>query len=429
MLRLTRLARVERRSAIYYGWPMLLGISAAQVTSWGILAYTFSVFLTPMHDDLGWSIAQMTGAYSLALLISGLVAIPVGRWIDHHGPRALMTIGSCVGALLIAAWSGVNNLILFYLLWAGVGVVMASVLYEPAFTIVANWFHRLRGRALTILTFIGGFASVIYIPLSNWLIDNYGWRTALLILAAILAIGTIPIHALMLRRSPAAMGLEPDGGVVQPAPDKAALPEHPGVTLQEALRDRAFWALTLAFVLATFATMAVTIHLIPYLTTEGYNTQFAASAAGLIGLLALPGRLIFTPLGSHIPRQIVTALIFVLQTISLLVLLSFHSTTGVIVFVVLFGAGFGAITPARAALVAESYGRTHYGSINGSLALFVTGSRSLAPVGAGLIYTIFGSYVPVLWLLVALSALAAIAALWSRSTLLETRQQATGNRQ
>jgi MFS family permease len=172
--------------------------------------------------------------------------------------------------------------------------------------------------------------------------------------------------------------------------------------------------------------MAVTIHLIPYLTTEGYNTQFAASAAGLIGLLALPGRLIFTPLGSHIPRQIVTALIFVLQTISLLVLLSFHSTTGVIVFVVLFGAGFGAITPARAALVAESYGRTHYGSINGSLALFVTGSRSLAPVGAGLIYTIFGSYVPVLWLLVALSGLAALAALWSRSTLLS---ETTGSRQ
>jgi MFS family permease len=183
------------------------------------------------------------------------------------------------------------------------------------------------------------------------------------------------------------------------------------MTLAAALRDRSFWWLSAAFVLATLATMAMIVHLIPYLTVQGYSRGFAASAAGALGLLGLPGRLVFTPLGSRVPRQLVTALIFVLQTLSLVVLLVVQSTAGVIAFVVLFGAGFGAITPARAALVADLYGPKHYGSISGVLAMCVTGARAVAPIGAGLLVTALDSYEPVLWALVAASAVAAVAAL------------------
>jgi len=96
------------------------------------------------------------------------------------------------------------------------------------------------------------------------------------------------------------------------------------------------------------------------------------------------------------------------------VLATVHSTAGVIIFVVLFGAGFGAVTPARAALVADLYGPAHFGSISGVRAAGVTGARAAAPVGAGLLVTQLGSYEPVLWGLVALSALATLAALMTR---------------
>lgn len=402
----------RRYQRIYYGWVMLLALSVAQVTSWGVLFYSFAVFLAPMNEDLGWSIAQITGAYSMALLISGVAAIPFGRWLDRRGPRALMTAGSVLATLLVVAWASVDSLLGFYLIWAAIGVVMAAVFYEPAFVTVANWFIRLRGRALTMLTFIGGFASVVYIPLASWLVHTYGWRPALLILAAVLAIGTIPIHAFTLRQCPEDMDLVADGAV-RTAPDTTAgiAVSNVSVTLHDALRDRVFWWITAGFVLATTTSMAITVHLIPYLVGQGYSPGFAASAAGLIGALALPGRLFFTPLGSRIERRLVIAAIFLFQTISIIVLAQIQSTVGVVLFVVLFGIGFGSQTPARAALVAELYGPAHYGSISGILALCTTGARGIAPVGAGLLYTGTNSYTPVLWLLVAMSALASVAAI------------------
>src|SRR5690606_20649321 len=109
----------------------------------------------------------------------------------------------------------------------------------------------------------------------------------------------------------------------------------------------------------------------PYLIDRGFSPGFAAAAAGLIGLIALPGRLIFTPLGSIVSRRLVTAGMFLVQTVALIALLLFDSTAGVIAFVILFSAGFGAITPARAALIAEYYGAANYGSINSVLALFL----------------------------------------------------------
>jgi MFS family permease len=197
---------IPRLRGVYYGWVMLLTLSFTEVTSWGILYYSFSVFLTPMQTELGWSIAQMTGAYSAAILISGLAAIPVGRWLDRHGPRWLMAAGSVAATLLVVAWSRVESLALFYVVWGLIGVTLAAVLYEPALQAVAVWFRRKRSRALTILTFVGGFASVIYIPLAAWLVESYGWRDALLVLAAILGVTTIPLHALVLRRRPADVG-------------------------------------------------------------------------------------------------------------------------------------------------------------------------------------------------------------------------------
>jgi MFS family permease len=395
----------------YYGWVMLLALAFTQVTSWGILYYGFSVFLKPMGGDLHWSRATMTGAFSLALATSGVAGVFVGRWLDRHGPRLLMTVGSCAAALLLLALSMVHSIALFYLIWAAIGVAMAAIFYEPAFAAIATWFIRYRSRALTIITFVGGFASVIYIPLITWLVRTQGWRAAMVILAIVLAVATIPLHALVLRRRPQDLGLLPDGGAAGSGQQAAGSDTHSSVRARDAIHSTSFRWLTGAFFLAFLANVAVTVHLIPYLTDHGFSAGFAATAAGLIGTLALPGRLIFTPLGGRIPRRFVAAGIFLFQTVGLVILVTVQSTAGVIIFVVLFGIGFGAITPARAALVAEMYGPREYGSISGVLALFVTGARAIAPVSVGLLYTLFGRYEPVFWMLIALSTLATGAVL------------------
>ena len=156
-----------------------------------------------------------------------------------------------------------------------------------------------------------------------------------------------------------------------------------------------------------FASAAVIVHFVPYLGDRGFSTATAAAIAGLIRIAALPGRLVFTPLGDRVPRGAVTASIFLLQAVSLLVLLTVQNVTGITVFVLLFGAGFGAVTPARAALMADIFGPARYASISGVMILFVTGARALGPVMAGEIHDLAGGYTVVFGALVASSTIAA----------------------
>lgn len=149
----------------------------------------------------------------------------------------------------------------------------------------------------------------------------------------------------------------------------------------------------------------------PYLLGQGFSGSFAASMVGLIGVIALPGRIVFTELGDRLPRRFVAAALFWCQALAVLALLFISGTPGVLVFVAFFGAAFGSISPTRAALLAEYVGAVQYASINSVLGLFVTGARALAPVGAGILFDAFGTYRPLFWLLVTLSTLAGGAVL------------------
>lgn len=399
-----------RRFSFYYGWLIVAVLGITEMTSWGVLYYAFSVVFKPLQTELGWSQSTITGGFSLAILMSGIAAVPIGRWLDQYGARVIMTIGSCAGVLLVVAWSRVTTIGGFYAVWLLAGVVTAAVFYESAFTVVANWFIYKRGQALTLLTFGGGLASVVFVPLTEWLVRLYGWRPALLILAAILAVVTVPLHALVLRRRPADMGLLPDGEP-PPAPSATTIRAKTSVTLQTAVYEPAFWWLSAGFSASVFASISVTLFLIPYLTSRGFTTAFAAAALGLLGGSQIPGRLVFTPLGNKVSRGLLTAVLFAMQAVALLVLIAFPTQTGVLIFAVLFGSGAGASSPARAALLADRYGALHYGSISGVQALVMTVAKAAAPVGMGLLYTATGSYQPVLWTLVGVSGTAVISLL------------------
>ncbi len=392
----------------FYGWKIVAALAITEPVTWGILYYAFSVFIEPTSAEFGWSRNQLTAAFSIALVASGIAAVPVGRWLDAHGPRSLMTVGSVAASLLVVAWSRVESYPVFVLVWIGLGLCMAATFYEPAFAAITTWFQRYRSRALTVVTFGGGFASVIFIPLAAWLVDQQGWRDALLILAVILAVTTIPIHAILLRRDPAQFGQCPDGECTSNERTARRRSREP-IDFRSALRSRSFRWLSLAFGLTMFVNVATTVLLIPLLIDRGESARFAASAAAAIGLLALPGRLIFTPLGDWLPPWTVPAAIFVTQAIALAVLAVTTSHAGVWIFVVLFGAGFGAITPARATLVADLYGTVAFASISGVLALIVAFSRAAGPIGGSLIESATTGDRPFLLILATLSLAAAAA--------------------
>lgn len=401
-----------QKISLYYGWYITAALAITETISWGIVYYAFSVFIAPMETELGWSRTELTGGFSLALLITGIMAYPVGWWIDRYGARLLMTVGSIAATLLVIAWSQVTSLTGFYLIWAGLGVCSAAILYEPAFAVIALWFVRKRSNALAIVTFAAGLASTIFIPVSDALLNTFHWREAIFRLGILLGVTTIPLHALILRHRPADLGYLPDGEV-QSMKNASPIPPS-GISLSEALHSRFFWLLTLAFSLAYLSAAAIRVHFIPFLIDKGVDASTAAFASGSIGLMQVAGRVIFAPLDNHFSPRLIVIGIFVLQTAAMLMLLIGTSSWMIGLFIVVFGAAYGARTLARPSILAQVFGISHYGRISSIMALFLTFAATIAPVGAGWLYDTFGSYTPALWIIVGLGFSAAMTMIFAK---------------
>ncbi|MER5643015.1 MFS transporter [Streptosporangium sp. NPDC002524] len=391
-------ARQQREQPrISPGWRLVIALAITQTVGYGILYYAFAVFLGPMRRDLNASAGQVTGAFTLAVLITGLAAPLVGRRLDRHGGRGLMTLGSVAGTLATFAWSRVDSLPGLYAVLAVIGLASAMTLYEPALAIVVSWFDPgRRSSALLAVTLVAGFASSVFLPLTGLLVDRHGWRTALVVLTVIHAVTTIPLHAFFVRRPPGAG-----------SPGRAEGEERPGGTgLRPAMRGRAFWLLAVAFVAHTAAVAIVAVHLLAYLTELGHPPTFAALVTGLLGVLSVTGRLVTTGLHRRFPAAAVTAAVFLLQAVAAASLpLLGGSGAGAVTCVIAFGIGFGVGTLARPVLVAERYGAAAYATIAGAQALPIMLAKALGPLGAAFLGQSMGY--PVVMLSVAVSSVLA----------------------
>ncbi|MCY4063620.1 MAG: MFS transporter [Chloroflexi bacterium] len=381
------------RQRLYYGWIIALVLAISETVSYGVLFYAFPVFIAPMEAEFGWSRGALSGAFSLSLLIAGLVALPVGYWLDKRGARLLMTAGSIGATVMVLLWSRVNTFPEFVAVMALMGFFGAAILYEPAFAVIATWFAQKRGRAMAIVTFIAGFASTIFTPLSHALLEAFGWRGAILILAVILGAITIPLHALFLRRNPADLGLERDG---EANSDQAS--ESPIINLRAVLRSRYFLLLTLAFSLSTLSIYAVRIHFIPLLISVKIQPGSAALASGAIGVMQVVGRMIFAPVEVRFSSRTMTIGVFVLLSASLAILLVGSAPWLIVLFVALFGMAIGTHTLARPLMVADTYGAAYYGRISSFMVIFLTLAGTTSPFAAGVMFDLFGSYNPMLLL-------------------------------
>ena len=379
---------------------IVAALAITQTVGYGTLYYAFAVFLTPLATDLHTTTTAVTGTFTASVLVSAALAVPVGRWLDRRGGRALMTAGSLLGVLMLLAWSQVDSLWQLYAVQIGIGAASAASLYEAAFAVIIAWHTPdKRSNALLALTVVAGFASTIFLPLTGWLVATYGWRTALLILAAVLALLTVPPHALVIRPAPR---------TAIPAGSTAAA--GPPIALRTVLAGRAFWLLAISFTASMAAITIITVHLVAALTGWGHTATFAAGTAGLFGILSVAGRLVTTGLQRRYRTATVVAVIFAVQGVSVGVLaFAGRDTTAAIICVVGFGLGFGVAAIAKPVLLAGHYDTRRYATIAGVLVVPMTIAKAAAPLGAAALHTRTGTYTSVLLTTAALCALASAA--------------------
>lgn len=382
----------------------ITGLGVGQVISWGTLYYSFPLIAQAMGVELGWSKAELYGAATLGLALAGLVAYPVGAAIDAGHGRLIMAGGSVLAGLLFMLWSQADSMALFYLAVAGIGAMQAATLYDPAFAVVARRVGPLQARGgITALTLWGGFASTVFIPLVQLLLDAVGWRDTLMILGAI----NILVAAVV------------NFAVIDPRADAPIAPprtqgEEPGSSaIAEVMRQPAFWALAIAFTAYAVTFSGFTFHAYPLLIERGFDTHTVVSAIAIIGPAQVTGRIALWVLAPRAPMRVVGALTVAVFPVAFLAL---EFMPPDFVWVALFGMVFGAVngitTIVRGLVVPEMLTRRAYGAVNGALAVPATIARALAPVGMAMLWTLTGSYDAVLAAII-LASLVVAAGFWS----------------
>jgi len=378
-------------------WGAVAALGVTQIVSWGSVYYAFAVVMDAAGRELGASSPVVVGAYSAALLVSGLVAAPVGRHIDRHGARLAMTAGSVGAALFLAAFSQVTAVWALYAAWIALGAVMGLVLYEPAFAALALVFRADLRKAITVLTLAGGFASTVFWPLTQWLATSLGWREAVLVLAAINLVVCVPLHALFLPASGRPAGA-PAGAADDPA-GRARL-----------LADRHFRWLAAAFTLNMLAFSAMGLHLLAMLQEQGFSPAKAAWLAALVGPMQVAGRTAEFAFAHRLSASRVGEMALFALPVSILVLaFASGSDAAIVAFAVIYGASNGVMTIVRGTVPAEIWGREGYGGLTGLMATPVLLARAAGPFFAAGVLSVAGGYRAVALALAAVSLAAYLA--------------------
>jgi MFS family permease len=386
--------------AASFGTVAALGV--AQIISWGSLYYAFSFLITPLMEASGGDKSTVFAAFSLGLLVSGLLSAPIGALIDRRGGREVMTAGSLAGAILLASLGHVHSVVALYAVWAGLGAVMATTLYDPAFAVITRLFSANYRRAITTLTLFGGFASTVFWPLTQFLIAEIGWRQALLVLAALNLAVCVPVHWWVLSPSTT-------------RPFKRAVVSAGPSVFRKALRTPVFYLLTLAFTGNALVFSATQVHLMSMLQAKDLSPASAAAVGAMIGPMQVTGRVLELAFGSRLSASTVGILAMAFLPVALWLL----SIAGVqwpllVAFAVIYGIGNGAMTIVRGAIPAELFGRDAYGAINGAMAAPVTVAKAAGPLVAALLYAWLGGYDGTLLVLIVVGVVA--TAVFVRST-------------
>jgi MFS family permease len=351
---------------------LVVWLSLAQLITWGSVFYTFALLLEPVERELGLTRAQSSLAFSLALLAEGLFAYPVGRWIDRGHERTVMTGGSLLIAAMLAFHSQIRSAEAFYATWLLLGVALAATLYTPVFAVVTRRYPQDFRRAIITLTFLGGLASSVFIPVSAWLIATWDWRTALLVLAAVHLLVCVPLHAICLRDAPA-----------HAAPIAAG--EHSPASL---LRSAPFLLIGVFVVGMMGITAAIPPHLISLLRESGLHEGWVIAIPATIGVVQVLGRALLYFFEHRFDLHLANRLIPVLIPLALAALIAgAASPLGGLLFVLLYGLGNGMLTIVKGTAIAQYVNREHVASLNGALGVPTAVARAVAPVVLGVLWT------------------------------------------
>jgi MFS family permease len=383
---------------IFHGWWVVLVAVVAMFAATLTGGSGLSIFVLPISTDLGWDRKTIAGALGLGTILGALLAPFFGRLVDRYGARIMLTatgLGLAV-TLLPLAW--VQLPLFFYLCYSSARLIDMGVLNTAATTAVANWFVRLRGRALGLTVAGNAIGVALVTPLAQWIIAGWGWRTAWFVLSLIAVLTLTPLAWWLVRRRPEDLGLHPDGDAAPPvlAPGvtvgSEAAPVQADWSLNAALRTWAFWLLVLSGSLTMFAIAGMSLHQVPTLVENGLDASTVAWLVSLYGFCWTFGSVAWGLVAERVPARYALAVAYLVAGVCMIAVVHIQDVGAAIVYATIYGLVNGGKETLDAVVWADYYGRREIGAIRGYSRPLMIGSNAAGPFVAGFAYDSLGSY-------------------------------------
>ena len=401
------------RERIFYGWWIVLAGWGLMVLGGAVVFHAFGAYVKVLEDEFGWSRTELSVAFALQRVETGFLG-PIHGWaVDRFGPRVILLIGTVIFGFSLMAFSLVDSLLGFYLVFALIAIGSSFSSMLSVSTAVVKWFQRRRALALGVMSTgvaFGGLAA----PIVVWALESWGWRTTAVVSGiVVLAVG-FPL-ASVVRSRPGDYGRVPDGA--PPAAgdgdgagvSPAAIMAETSFTAREAMRTRSFWLLSLGHGSGLLTVGAVSVHLFVHVTGEfGVSAATAAQLIALLTAMLVVGMLIGGVFGDRMNKRVIIVSAMFGHMTAMLLLAWSPSFWLVAIAVAVQGTAWGARGPLTSALRADYFGPGSYGLIQGFSSLIVMMGMMTGPLIAGIVYDAQGTYAPAFLLLALTSALGSL---------------------
>jgi sugar phosphate permease len=389
------MSAARSRPPVFFGWWIVSALFLLYFVSGGLFN-TATVYFKALTAEFGWSRGELSAAFAVGFLVSGLSAPFWGRIADRMGPRSALLPGALLSGVLCVALSQITGLVSLYVLYVLFTFAATGISLIPISVVISNWFVEKRGRAMGIAYTGVGFGSLVLVPVAGVLVESFGWRTAYVASGLTVLLVLTPI-ALWIRNRPEDLGLLPDGrepSTLDPGMEREEPEPRSGLSLGDALRTPTFWMLTVTWLVAMMPLAAVNLHQVPFLTDLGLSTRAAALAAGTVGGMSIIGRIGFGFLSERYPIQRIYASCYFLMAVGMASLwaTSLFGVPALVLYAAFFGVAVGGALALSPLLVGDFFGMRALGEVFGLLGLAATIGGAVGGTGAGFLFDRTGSY-------------------------------------
>ena len=376
---------------VYEGWIVVGSTGFLILTIGATFFWGFGAIFSEMINEFGWSVAATALAFSLRTEVGGVSAPIIGIVIDRFGTQRVMVAGVLLTVLGFVCISLVQTLPQFYAAMVLTAVGTSACGYPVGFAAIATWFNRRRSSAMAMITIGGGIGGMFAVVVGQ-LVEAFGWRAALQLMAAfMLTVGVV--IAMNVRSRPEAHPQPMDGDRLEGSVTEGAAAVAWGVPVRQALASRSFITMSLGVIALSFATNAVVVHQIPYLEKDLHISKaLAASSVTVFAIVSILGRLGIGVLADRYSKRVMLAGTALLTAIGLAILATAASFTVAMIGILIIAPAFGGLLPVRPAILADYFGTRHFGTINGSAMLVTTTGGAVGPWVVGRMVDLSGHY-------------------------------------